>query len=386
LIRKKYKVKICGTTSVQDALMAVDANADYLGILVNVSISERSLNIEQAKAVVEASKIPALTLLYNMSVEDISHIVDVIKPYGVHLLGQTTIDTIHELKKRLACQIWLTVYLPVKGQAEVDVDKVKEEMKGYEQAGADVIVIDTVSLTNTGTPGRYGGTGKTADWDIAKELFNTVQIPVFLAGGINPDNVREALIKIDPYGVDLASGVEATKCKRDPIKVKKLMEAVRKTEESTVIISHSPEETKNIGKEIGEKSFAGTLIALCGDLGSGKTAFVQGLADGLDVKSFVTSPTFVIINQYKGRLPLYHIDTYRLRSSEDMYELGYEEFFYGDGITAIEWAQKVEELLPEEYLRIELTYIGESERQIILTPCGQKYIDLIEEAEKSIGL
>ena len=378
MMKKKYKVKICGTTSIQDALMAVDAKADYLGVLVNVSISERSLNIEQAKAVVESSKIPALTLLYNMGVEDVSHIVYVIKPYGVHLLGQTTIETIHELKKRLTCQIWLAVYLPVKGQAEVDVDKVKEEMKGYEQAGADVIVIDTVSLTNTGTPGRYGGTGKAADWDIAKELFNTVQIPVFLAGGINPDNVREALIKVDPYGVDLASGVEATKCKRDPVKVKKLMETVRKTEESTVIISHSPEETRNIGKEIGERSFAGTLIALCGDLGSGKTAFVQGLAEGLDVKSFVTSPTFVIINQYKGRLPLYHIDTYRLRSSEDMYELGYEEFFYGDGITAIEWAQKAEELLPEEYLRIELTYISESERQIVLIPYGQKYAELIE--------
>jgi len=377
-MKRKYKVKICGTTSVQDAQMAVDNGADYLGVLVNVSISERSLNIEQAKAVVESSRILALTLLYNLSADDISHIVDVIKPYGVHLLGQTPIETIHELKKRLSCQIWLTVYLPVKGQAEVDVDRVKEQMKSYEKAGADAIVIDTVSLTNTGTPGRYGGTGKIADWDIAKELFNVVQIPVFLAGGINPDNVREALIKIDPYGVDLASGVEAVKCKRDPIKVKRFMETVRKTEEATVILSHSPEETRSIGKGIGEKSFAGTVIALCGDLGSGKTTLVQGIAEGLAVKSFVTSPTFVIINQYNGNLPLYHIDTYRLRSSEDMYELGYEEFFYGDGITAIEWAHKIEELLPEEYLRIELTYVGESERQIVLIPYGQSYVDLIE--------
>jgi tRNA threonylcarbamoyladenosine biosynthesis protein TsaE len=302
----------------------------------------------------------------------------VIKPFGVHLLGQTPIETIHDLKKRLTCQIWLTVYLPVKGQAEVDVDKVMELMKSYEETDADAIVIDTVSLTTTGTPGRYGGTGKVADWDIAKELINSVQTPVFLAGGINPDNVREALLKVNPYGADLASGVEAAKCKRDPEKIKKLMEAVRKTEESVAIISHSPEETRNIGKEIGRKAFAGALIALCGDLGSGKTTFVQGIAEGLEVKSFVTSPTFVIINQYKGRLPLFHIDIYRLRSFEDMYELGYEEFFYGDGVTTIEWAQKIEELLPDEYLRIELTYISESERQIILIPYGQRYTEFIE--------
>jgi phosphoribosylanthranilate isomerase len=378
LIKKKYKVKICGTTSVKDALMAVDAGADYLGILVNVPISERSLTIEEAKAIVDSSRIPVLTLLYGMSADEICHIVDVIKPFGVHLLGQTPIETIHELKKRFTCQIWLTVYLPVKGQAEVDVDKVMELMKSYEETDADAIVIDTVSLTTTGTPGRYGGTGKVADWDIAKELINSVQTPVFLAGGINPDNVREALLKVDPYGVDLASGVEATKCKRDPKKVKKLMEAVRKTEESVAIISHSPEETRNIGKEIGKKAFTGALIALCGDLGSGKTVFVQGIAEGLEVKSFVTSPTFVIINQYKGRLPLFHIDTYRLRSFEDMYELGYEEFFYGDGVTTIEWAQKIEELLPDEYLRIELTYISESERQVVLIPYRQKYTELIE--------
>ena len=381
---KKYKVKICGTTSVQDAQMAVDANADYLGVLVNVTISERSLTIEQAKAVADSSRIPVLTLLYRMSADDICHVVDIIKPYGVHLLGQTPIETIHEIKTRLTCQVWLTVYLPVKGQAEVDVDKAKEEMKNYEQAGADVIVIDTVSLTNIGTPGRYGGTGKVADWGIAKDLISSVCIPVFLAGGINPNNVREALLKVDPYGVDLASGVEATKCKRDPEKVKKLMEAVRKTEESIILISHSPDETKNIGKEVGKRSLAGTVIALCGDLGSGKTTFTQGLAEGLEVKSFVTSPTFVIINQYSGKLQLYHIDTYRLRSLEDMYDLGYEEFFYGNGVTAIEWAQKIEELLPEEYLRVELTYMGESERQIILIPYGQIYIDLLEGVEKSI--
>jgi tRNA threonylcarbamoyladenosine biosynthesis protein TsaE len=83
------------------------------------------------------------------------------------------------------------------------------------------------------------------------------------------------------------------------------------------------------------------------------------------------------VNQYKGRLALYHIDTYRLISLDDMYDLGYEEFFYSEGVTAIEWAQKVEELLPEEYLRIELEYVSEFERQITIKPYGQRYVDIV---------
>ncbi len=229
-MKNKYKVKICGTTSVEDAQMAVDAGADYLGVLVNVSISERTNTIEQAKAIVDSSSIPSLTLLYNMSAEEICQVVDAINPYGVHLLGHATIETIQELKKRLNCKIWATVYLPVKGQGEVGVDKIKEQMRDQEKACADAIVIDTVSVKTGGTSSRYGGTGKVADWDIAKELINEVQIPVFLAGGINPDNVREAIIKVDPYGVDLASGVESSKCHRDPEKTKRLVEEVRKVE------------------------------------------------------------------------------------------------------------------------------------------------------------
>lgn len=379
---KKYKVKLCGTTSIESAKVAIDAGADYIGVLVNVGISERSLNIEQAKSIVNFSKTPVLTLLYDMNVDEVCQIYDEIKPYGVHLLGNTPIENVSELREKLDCQIWLTVYLPAKGQGEVDVTHIRELMKDYELAGADTIVIDTISK------GRYGGTGKTADWDVAKDLIKAVNIPVFLAGGINPENVREAILKVDPYGVDLASGVEIEKGKRDPEKVKKLMSEIRKVEYeinySLVIISKSPDQTRNIGKIIGKTVSAGSVIALCGELGSGKTALTQGIAEGLEVDSFVTSPTFIIINQYRGRLLLYHIDTYRLKSLDDMYELGYEEFFYGDGVTVIEWAQKIEQLLPEEYLRIELEYVGESERKITIKPYGQIYIDIVNHIRNSL--
>ena len=368
---KKYKAKICGTTSLKDAQMAIDAGADYLGVLVDVAISERSLTIDQALPIAKASSIPLLILLMDKGLDDIIDLVNILHPYGIHLLGQTPIDLLKELKSRLDCQIWLTVYLPAKEQAEADTNIVRKQMIAYEKAGADVIVIDSMTFAKDGKAGRYGGTGKVADWDVAKELMDSVKIPIFLAGGINPNNVRLAIRKVDPYGVDLASGVEKTKCIRDPEKTKKLMVEVRKaTKKSFSIISHSPEFTRDLGEKIGKIINPGSVIALCGDLGSGKTVFAQGLAKGLGIKSIVTSPTFVIINEYEGRLPFYHIDTYRLLSPEDMQNLGYEEYFYGDGVTAIEWAQRIEELLPEEYLRLDFRVLGEFEREIKITYYG----------------
>ena len=389
---KTYKVKICGTTSVRDAQMAADAGADYLGVLVDVPGSERSLKLDQAKVIAESSRIPVVVLLSGKSVEDIASIAKVLQPFAVHLLGQMPYQAIRDLKRRLSCQIWQTVYLPIRGQAEVDVDALKRSMHEYEQAGADVIVIDTMSLAADRTATRYGGTGKVCDWDTAKELVTSVQLPVFLAGGINPDNVREAIRKVDPYGVDLATGVESSKGKRDPKKVKKLMQEVRSVEarqtmllrESLTILSRSPEHTRNVGREIGQRANQGSVIALCGDLGTGKTVFAQGIAAGLGVKAIVTSPTFVIISEYAGRYPFYHVDTYRLSSSRDMQELGYEEYFYSDAVTVIEWAQRIEDLLPEEYLRVEFKVVDESSRQIILVPFGRKYVELVEDMADAV--
>ena len=360
--------------------MAAAGGADYLGVLVDVPYSERSRTLDQAVAIAEASQIPVVTLLSGMSVEGIIHVAEVIKPFAVHLLAQMSLQEIKELKGQLTCEVWTTVYLPARGQGDVGVDELKKMMRSHEKIGADLIVIDTMSLAADGTVGRYGGTGKVGDWDVAKELAESVQTPVFLAGGINPDNVIEAIRKVDPYGVDLASGVEKSKCNRDPEKVNRLMREVRKaTQKSFTVISHSPEFTRNMGEAIGSQIHQGSVIALCGDLGTGKTVFAQGIAAGLEVKTSVTSPTFIIINEHEGRYPFYHIDTYRLVSSNDMRDLGYEEYFYGDGVTVIEWAQKIDDLLPEEYLRIELEVLGESDRKIVFIPFGEKYVKLIEE-------
>lgn len=110
----------------------------------------------------------------------------------------------------------------------------------------------------------------------------------------------------------------------------------------------SPQETFNIGKEIGQKASPGQIICLNGDLGVGKTVFTQGFAKGLGIEENVNSPTFTIIQIYdEGRLPLYHFDVYRIGDPEEMYEIGYEEYFFGDGVCLIEWSQLIEELIPE---------------------------------------
>ena len=121
-------------------------------------------------------------------------------------------------------------------------------------------------------------------------------------------------------------------------------------------------------------------ITLEGDLGAGKTTFTQSFAKGLGVKRTVNSPTFTIMKQYEGRIPLNHLDVYRLADSDE--DLGWEEIFFGDAVTVVEWAHLIEEDLPEERLAIEITRIDETKRKFVLKPIGEKYIGLCEELLK----
>lgn len=117
--------------------------------------------------------------------------------------------------------------------------------------------------------------------------------------------------------------------------------------------SFTPEDTFRIGEMIAGQAKPGEIYTLNGDLGVGKTVFTKGIARGLGIEEPVTSPTFTIIQEYNsGRLPLYHFDVYRVGDPEEMYEIGYEDYFYGQGICLIEWAQLIEELIPSEAVRI----------------------------------
>ena len=122
-----------------------------------------------------------------------------------------------------------------------------------------------------------------------------------------------------------------------------------------IIETHSAEETYALGKKIGESAKPGQVYSLIGDLGVGKTVFTQGLAAGLGITDSVNSPTFTILQIYEdGRIPFYHFDVYRIGDVEEIEEIGYEDCFYGEGVCLIEWANLIEEILPENYIRIEI--------------------------------
>lgn len=147
-----------------------------------------------------------------------------------------------------------------------------------------------------------------------------------------------------------------------------------------ILKTENAAETKALGEKIGRKLGGGEVIALSGDLGAGKTCFTQGLALGLGVDSreYVTSPSFALVKEYRGRAPLYHIDLFRILGHKEAEELGYEECFYGEGVTVVEWAEKARSLLPEEYLGIELISLGKNQRQINLHPLGQRYREILK--------
>jgi tRNA threonylcarbamoyladenosine biosynthesis protein TsaE len=135
------------------------------------------------------------------------------------------------------------------------------------------------------------------------------------------------------------------------------------------IQSKSSEDTFLIGAIIGAGADKGDIIALIGDLGTGKTRLTQGIAAGLEVPAAypITSPTFTLINEYPGRFVLYHFDIYRLEGSQDLEDMGYEDYFYGDGVVVIEWAERVRDILPEGALFINLTYLDEHNRELVIT-------------------
>jgi len=136
-------------------------------------------------------------------------------------------------------------------------------------------------------------------------------------------------------------------------------------------------ETAQFAEKLAEFLEPGDVIALEGDLGAGKTTFTKGLAKGLEVKKTVNSPTFTIIKEYKGRLPLYHMDVYRVADAYE--ELGFDEYFEGDGVTVVEWAHLIEEQLPEELLTIYLYHQSQDQRKIVVKPKGQRYEQLCKE-------
>ena len=153
---------------------------------------------------------------------------------------------------------------------------------------------------------------------------------------------------------------------------------------SITIQTTSQEETMKIGELLAKDAFPNSTIILSGDLGAGKTTFTKGFALGLDITRVIKSPTYTLIREYtKGRLPLFHMDMYRIEESGGASEVGLEEYFYAGGVCVVEWAQYIEDELPSTFLKVQIERVGdgESERVIRLVPHGKEYEEFIKKLE-----
>ena len=141
-------------------------------------------------------------------------------------------------------------------------------------------------------------------------------------------------------------------------------------------IIDSLEGTMNLGKQLGKIVHAGDIICLTGDLGTGKTHFTKGIAEGLEIDSPITSPTFTIVNEYEGRLKLYHFDVYRVNDPDEIEAIGFDEYIFSDAVSIIEWANYIKDLIPEEHIWVEIKKqpeLGINFRKIIIHYYGDRY-------------
>jgi tRNA threonylcarbamoyladenosine biosynthesis protein TsaE len=158
--------------------------------------------------------------------------------------------------------------------------------------------------------------------------------------------------------------------------------------QSLDFVSHSTTQTQRIGARLGELLAAGDVILLEGPLGSGKTLLTHGIAQGLGISEYITSPSFTLINEYRpkdtgGRLALYHIDLYRLGdAAKEAIAMGMDEYLYGDGVAVVEWAERAAAILPPDHLLINLSIVSETKRGILMTPHGLHYVEITKEFKR----
>jgi tRNA threonylcarbamoyladenosine biosynthesis protein TsaE len=145
------------------------------------------------------------------------------------------------------------------------------------------------------------------------------------------------------------------------------------------VVTDSPEETRELGRSIGKLALPGDIYLLVGQLGAGKTCLTQGIAWGLGIEEYTLSPSFVIMRELHGRLPLYHMDFYRLDNIAEIAELGLDDYLYGRGVCVIEWAEKGMDILPGDHLLVKISYVSESSRVFEFLPRGNRYSVLFDQ-------
>ena len=223
-------IKICGITSEEDALMASEAGADYLGVLVNVKQSPRSVSVERACRIIAAAQVPVIVLTYDHSPDEVLMIADALHPSGVQLAGNECHASIASVRDKIKGELWKSLHLPLENTDHPEPRSIADQIKHLAHIGINKIILDTT--LKTGTIILRGGTGKKCDWSIAAQIKEQVTDFLFLAGGINPENVKDALLQVRPDGIDVSSGVELALGKKDPSLVKRLIEEVKHLQSS----------------------------------------------------------------------------------------------------------------------------------------------------------
>jgi len=223
------RVKICGITNMEDAKLAAAEGADYIGVVIEVSYSPRSQTVESAEPIFANAPVPAVALVHEMQPGRLTELVTRLKPFAVQFLSRDGASMAGQLKKIApGMEIWQSLFLPAAGDnaSAFDPEVMLRQVEQCKEAGVDAVVLDTAAVINGVV--RFGGTGTTGQWDQAARVVAGSPLPAFLAGGIKPENVREAVESVRPYGIDLCSGVELYTGKKSLAKLRSLMEEVQK--------------------------------------------------------------------------------------------------------------------------------------------------------------
>lgn len=216
------RIKICGITCRSDAQEACELGADYIGIVVNITGSRRSVSMRQAADI--CCGIPKPVVLMEGSVKSIDSALRQIKPHAVQLIGPYTPEDMKILKDETGINIWKPVHVPRRGIAEqYDLE---EQIYGLHRAAIDAVLLDTL------VPGLKGGTGQTCNWKTAAIIVKSAGLPVFLAGGLTPENVAQAAAEVKPFGVDVSSGVESSPGRKDMQKVAQFIKQTKAAQNS----------------------------------------------------------------------------------------------------------------------------------------------------------
>ncbi len=205
-------VKICGTTSIQDAQLAQNAGADFLGVIVEHSPSPRSVDLVTARAIFLASQTPIVAVTVNKTLDELLKIDQTLRPFALQLHGDEEPQLVRELVSRK-----ITVWAACSGEREI----VRQRALKMTKAGAQAVLLD--ARTTNGNEIIYGGTGELSDWELAREL-RASGLHVILTGGLSPENVQEAIGFVRPWMVDVVSGVEAKKGVKDAEKVRRFVQ------------------------------------------------------------------------------------------------------------------------------------------------------------------